>query len=144
MPKIPSFRKQRLPSANVGAAPLPVSAANVAGGAIGQGLQSLGRGIGDVASTLQLLKDRDDKNKDSIATDSLNHIVKEENDKFDLRKAGEGDTSKWPELDRQRNENIKMRAGAELSFSSDKVSAEAMAYLDRLATNSAAKTAVVL
>lgn len=48
MPRIPQYRRKRVPSAEIGAAPLPVSAADIAGGTIGRGISALGKGVGDV------------------------------------------------------------------------------------------------
>ena len=66
MPRIPTYRQKKLPSTNIGAAPLNPAAANQAGGAIGQGLSALGKGIGDVGQALATIE----KQKQAIRDDA--------------------------------------------------------------------------
>ncbi len=52
MPRLPTYRRKILPSARIGAAPLPRGAARQAGGAVGEGLAAVGRGVGDIGQAL--------------------------------------------------------------------------------------------
>ena len=95
MPKIPSYRKQILPSTNVGAAPLPTSAANVAGGAVGQGLAALGGGISNIGQSLVKIVQMDNQNKDSLGTTAYDQIMKNAKNEHKLFMQSEGDETKW-------------------------------------------------
>jgi len=97
MPPLPTYRKKRLPSTNVGAAPLPLDAANVAGGAIGQGLSAFGGGVSDVGGSLFKIVQDDMQNKDSIATTRYNQIMQNAKIKHEAFRESVGDETKWEE-----------------------------------------------
>lgn len=103
MPKIPTYRRQRLPSTNVGAAPLPMSAANVAGEAIGQGLSALGGGISDVGQSLLKIKEADNKNKDLLAESRMRTATQEEELSYKEKISQDGDVNNYPQY---RKESI--------------------------------------
>ncbi len=72
MVDIPSYRRQKIKSANIGAAPLPVSAANVGASAIGQGLSAFGQGVSNFAQSMARIDIADKNSKDSLARDKMN------------------------------------------------------------------------
>lgn len=72
MPRIPSYRQQQLPSTNIGAAPLPVSAANINAGVIGKGLSAVGKGIGDIGEFLfKIEQDKQQIRDEAALADAL-------------------------------------------------------------------------
>jgi hypothetical protein len=62
MPRIPSYREQGVPSVNVGAAPRPLGAADVAGGAVGKGIVNLGIGLENLGTSIYQ-KDKEEKER---------------------------------------------------------------------------------
>lgn len=91
MPRIPSYRQQKLPSTNIGAAPISPGAADVAGGAIGQGLSSFGQGLGNFGESMFKIKQADDQNKDLIAEAKLKVFEQEAIDEYNIKSASDGD-----------------------------------------------------
>lgn len=77
MPPIPTYRQQRLPITQTGAAPLPVSAADVAGGAVGRGIQALGAGVGDLGRGLAKIERERQANRDKVSLSEANRSLDE-------------------------------------------------------------------
>ncbi len=89
-PRIPSFRRQRLPSTNVGAAPIPVSAAQQGQEAIGRGLQALGGGVINIGQSLfKIEQQKQDMRDDNAATVAGADMSKFFTDSFDTAKRKE-------------------------------------------------------
>lgn len=93
MPRIPQYKQQRLPSTNIGAA--PVRYAPSGGEAIGRGLQAFGAGIGDIGQSVAQIKAMDNKNKDSLAQIALRNDVEAAELEYKKKIAEDGDTTNW-------------------------------------------------
>ncbi len=106
MPKIPSYRKQILPSTNVGAAPLPTSAANVAGGAVGQGLAALGGGISNIGQSLVKIVQADNQNKDLLAEAQLSTAIKSAELDYQDAISKDGNVDNYPGYRKQSIDKI--------------------------------------
>jgi len=130
MPKIPSYRRRRLPSTNVGAAPLDPSAANQAGTAVGAGLASIGKGLGDIGQALAEIEAKKRELRDNAAIADAVHA---END-FTLNKERELEARVY--TDPQQADEDRQLAASELQqlrdSQKDNMSQEAYAnYLNR-------------
>ena len=77
MPPLPKYRQRILPSVNVGAAPISTQAANVAGGAVGQGLAAIGRGVGDIGQTLLSIELEKQAGRDKISNSQASRDLDE-------------------------------------------------------------------
>ncbi len=110
MPRIPTYRRQKLPPTNVGAAPISTRAADVAGGAVGQGLAQIGRGIGDIGQQLFRIEQENIRSKDLIAESDLKSIIELAEKGYKLKITEDGDTNNWENYRKEAEENI--RTGA--------------------------------
>ncbi len=99
MPKIPSFRRRRLPSVNVGAAPINVNPA--IGTAETQGLAQLGKGISSFALSMFKIGETNRKSKDLLAESELKNDIKAAELDYRTLTEGDGDTSNWPDYYKQ-------------------------------------------
>ncbi len=106
MPKIPSYRRQRLPSTNVGAAPISTRAANVAGGAIGQGLQALGGGVSNLGQSLFKIQQADNQNKDLLAEAQLSTAIKSAELDYQDAISKDGDVNNYPGYRKQSIDKV--------------------------------------
>ncbi len=135
MPRIPKYRRQKLPPTNVGAAPISTRTADVAGGAVGRGLAAIGRGVGGIGEQLFRIEQEKQANRDKIATSQANRdldnwivsdISRIENQRYDSINDmiadrdgfGKRYTDKINELKAVQNENVSalFEAGANNSF----------------------------
>ncbi len=105
IPRIPAYRQRILPSANVGAAPISTQAANVAGGAVGQGLAALGRGVGDIGQTLFKIDQANNKSKDISASVEYDEILKSADLEYEASKLKDADPNRFAEYRRISDEN---------------------------------------
>ena len=112
MARIPSYQRKQLPSTNVGAAPMPMSAANVAGDAFGKGLQAFGGGVSNLGESIFKIKQMDDSNKDALATTEYDNIIKDATRKHQLFMEKEGDETKWED---NRKQVFDMEAASKIS-----------------------------
>ncbi len=94
MPKIPIFRRQRLPSTNVGAAPFTGST-DVAEGAIGQGIAAIGQGVSNLGGSLLKIAQMDLDNKDSLAEMAMKADMATERKIYEQKIIDNGDTATW-------------------------------------------------
>ena len=101
MPNLPSYRRRRLPSTNVGAAPVSASAANTGAGAIGRGMASLGQGVSNLGGVFAKLEADKNKNQDLIAESDSKADLKIAQDKYEALKLGNDDPAKYAEYRKQ-------------------------------------------
>ena len=100
MPDLPKYHRQ-ITVKPVGKAPLPVSAADVAGGAKGAGLGAIGRGVTDLGNVLAQIKREQVVLNDEINKTKANAYIKTERDRFDvllttdMEYQGDGSPSRW-------------------------------------------------
>ncbi len=92
MPKIPSYRRKRLPSTNIGATPITVDPS--IGGAEYRGLAALGKGIGDIGQALFKIEEKKQANRDKISNSQAN------------RSLDEWSTTETSRIENQRYDNI--------------------------------------
>ncbi len=71
MPRIPTYRRQKLPPTGVGAAPISPRAADVAGGAVGRGIAAIGRGVGDIGRRLFQVEQEKQKMRDEVSLSDM-------------------------------------------------------------------------
>jgi len=109
MPRIPTFRRQRLPSTNVGEA--PVTADVAIGSAEFQGLAQLGQGTSSFAQSLAKIGKANRDSKDSLAEIQQKKNDQEMDDAITDFKFRTGDTGLWePEINRLIVENTKQNS----------------------------------
>jgi len=101
MAQIPSYQKQRLPSANVGAAPLSMSIADTGAGAIGQGLQQLGAGVSNFAESMFKIDQMNRQSKDLIAETKLKQSIQSSELFYQEQISQDGDKKNWPKYRQQ-------------------------------------------
>lgn len=106
MPNLPTYRRRELPSTNIGAAPLPVSAANVAGDAIGQGIAALGGGVSDLGGSIAKIKQADNQNKDLLAESRLSTAIKDEELAYKELTEKDGDVNNYAGYRKQSIDRI--------------------------------------
>lgn len=94
MAQIP-YKQRILPSANVGAAPLPLSGADTGAGAIGQGISSLGAGVSNFTESMVQIKKFDNQNKDSIAETKLRQFEQAAKDRYSIKINNDGNQDNW-------------------------------------------------
>lgn len=97
MPRIPTHRKQRLPSTNVGAAPVPIGAAFAGSEKVGQGIAALGAGVSNLGSSLAQIAGANNKALDTSASVKQDQALKEAELDYQKAKLENADPDSWPE-----------------------------------------------
>ena len=115
MPRIPVHKKQILPSTNVGEAPIPMSAANVGGAAIGQGIAAAGQGLSNLGENLFKIQQAENKAKDISTSVEYDDILATADAEYEEMKKEDNDPSKYAEYRRIADENA-MSKTAQLSW----------------------------
>jgi len=95
MPDIPKYSRQRVPSGQVSATPLPYDIANTGEAAIGKGLQAVGAGVTDVATTKARLMMEEQKLADDVAELKLKSLRDIAEIKIKEGIANQADTDFW-------------------------------------------------
>ena len=95
LPKFKQFQTQTGTTAERLQAPLDPGAANVAGGAIGRGLQGLGAGIGDVGSSLFRIEMMNRDSLDNIAAAKSKQARDVADVEYNSKITNDGDTANW-------------------------------------------------
>jgi hypothetical protein len=122
MPRIPTYTQTRLPSTNIGAAPLSPSAANTGAGAIGQAVAGIGQNISNLGARFQAIEEEKIRMLDKQYTIEANTNREMAEAEFVAKKA----TTKpedWPALWEEISNGVN-ETNAQLPFSPDAMAFE--------------------
>ena len=122
MPKIPTFRRRRVPSGRIGAAPISPRAAHVSGEAVGrgeivgqQGLDSLGRDMSSLGTKIQWLEEKRQQMTDANSSVTAEQYKKLDDAKYEQFKAV-NPQEEWVGFRQQQAKDLVERVG-QLNFS---------------------------
>jgi hypothetical protein len=115
MPPLPTFRRSQTRTgtkAIPSKAPLPRRAAYTAEGAIGRGLESLGRGVGDLGQSWFQIEQMNNRSKDLIAESRFKQAIEKAELEYKTLTENDGDTKNWEGYRKQSIESFAAESNA--------------------------------